>query len=469
MKRRKRHAVLENLTVENYAAEGKSIARVEGKVIFIEGAVPGDVVDVQLAKDKKDWAEGRAVRFSKLSTNRVEAFCKHFGVCGGCQWQMLPYALQLHYKQQQVSDVLSRIAKVPLPAINPILGCAEQTRYRNKMEYTFSNKRFLTTSELQDKEISSYSDVAGFHPKGFFDKVIDIDVCHLQEPPTNDIRKFVAAFGRKNNLPFYDIREHRGLLRTMQVRTTTTGQLMVNLVFGYNDKAIIRELLSELLKEFPQITTLLYTINNKKNDSLYDLEPSVFTGPGYIIEKLENFSFKISPKSFFQTNTRQAEVLYKVTREFAELTGSEVVYDLYCGTGSIGIFCSQQAARIIGVETVAEAVADARENAELNGLAHAQFFTGDVVDVCNDTFFGDHGSPDVVIIDPPRAGLHEKLVNKLLEIRSPLMVYVSCNPATQARDIQLLGAQYEVTRIQPVDMFPHTLHIENVVQLKLKK
>ncbi len=473
MRHKKAPVILPDVYVEKYAAEGKCISRVEGKAVFIENVVPGDVVDVQLYKNKRDWAEGFPLRFKQYAADRIEPFCKHFGVCGGCQWQHLPYEKQLQYKQQQVIDNLTRIGKIALPEILPIMGCRHTIRYRNKLEYTFSNKCFVPDAEFRklSKEEAAEAhnkNVAGYHAKGVFDKVVDIDICHLQEEPTNGIRKTIKQYALDNNLPFYDIREHTGWLRTMQVRLATTSELMVNIVTGYEDAKHQEALQTLLLQLFPQITTLLFTINGKKNDSLYDLEPQAVYGKGYIIEKLEDFQFKISPKSFFQTNSRQGERLYEITRQFAGLDGTQTVYDLYCGTGSIGIFVSKNAKKIIGVEMVEEAVQDARENAVLNNVTHAQFFTGDVVETCNDAFFAMHGRPDVIITDPPRAGMHEKLVNKLLEIGAPLIVYVSCNPATQARDLSLLDAKYNVTRIQPVDMFPHTLHIENVVQLSLR-
>lgn len=452
--------------VEDYAAEGKSLARVDGKVIFIEGAVPGDRVDVQLGRSKKDWAEGRAIRFHGFSDMRVEPFCSHFGVCGGCQWQMLPYPQQLVYKQKQVRDNLQRIGKLSLPDMPPILGAENTKYYRNKIEYTFGNKRYLKREELGDESISGQQDVAGFHARGLFDKVVDIDTCYLQAEPTNEIRKAVKEFGRKNKYSFYDIRQHTGLLRTMQIRLCETGELMVNMVFGENDMPRIKKLMQYLEQQFPAITTLLYTINTKHNDSLHDLEPVTWKGKGYVIEKLEDFQFKIGPRSFFQTNTAQATRLYQVTRDFAELKGNETLYDLYCGTGSIGIFCSQKAGKIIGVELVAAAIEDAKENAALNGLQNTEFFAGDVIDICDDNFFAQHGRPDVIITDPPRAGMHEKLVRKILDMEAPTVVYVSCNPATQARDLQLLAGKYEITAVQAVDMFPHTLHIENVAQLK---
>lgn len=459
---------MEKLLVEDYAAEGKSLARVDGKVIFIENVVPGDVVDVRLHKNKKDWAEGVPVQFHSYSADRVKPFCSHFGVCGGCQWQMLPYEKQLQYKHRQVEETLKRIGKVSLPPFQPILGAGETRHYRNKIEYTFGNKRFILKEELADENISSEQDVAGFHAKGLFDKVVDIETCYLQAEPTNEIRLAIKEFAKKNNWPFYDIRNHVGFLRTMQVRLCTTGELMVNIVVGEDDEQKIKLLMEFVQQKFPAITTLLYTLNTKWNDSLHDLAPVVYHGKGYAIEKLEDFQFKIGPKSFFQTNTKQAERLYRVTREFAELTGKETVYDLYCGTGSIGIFVSGKAKKIIGVEMVAAAIEDARANAALNGLASAEFFAGDVIDICNDDFFAAHGRPDVIITDPPRAGMHEQLVKKILEMVAPIVVYVSCNPATQARDLNLLDSIYEVTKVQPVDMFPHTHHIENVVQLKLK-
>jgi 23S rRNA (uracil1939-C5)-methyltransferase len=465
---RKKKVVLHNVVMENYAAEGKSLARVDGKVIFVENTIPGDEVDVLLQKNKKDWGEGIALHFHNYSNLRVEPFCQHFGVCGGCQWQMLPYQQQLQYKQQQVTDNLKRIGKVALPEIMPIVGAEETTRYRNKMEYTFANKRFLLPEELNNPNISTEENVAGFHARGFFDKVVPIFECHLQSEPTNFIRLAVWDYAKDHGLTHYDIRQHTGFLRNLQIRLATTGELMVNIVFAYEDKSKRLGLLKFIEEKFREITTLLYTINTKKNDSLFDQEPKIYKGKGYIIEKLEDFEFKISPKSFFQTNTKQGEKLYGITREFAELTGREIVYDLYCGTGSIGIFVSKQAKKIIGVEVVEDAIKDAKENAQINSLSHAEFFTGDVIDICDDAFFEQHGKPDVIITDPPRAGMHEKLVTKLLDIAAPLIVYVSCNPATQARDLSLLNEKYEVTKIQPVDMFPHTLHIENIVQLKLR-
>lgn len=463
---RKKNLRLEKLTVEDYAAGGKSLSRVDGKVVFIEGAVPGDVVDVRLSKNKKDWAEGRVDRFHSFSADRVEPFCQHFGTCGGCKWQMLPYDKQLLYKQQEVEQQLKRIGKVEIPTISPIIGCVDTRYYRNKLEFTASSRRYLSAEEIGSGKEILPENALGFHVPRLFDKVIDIQTCHLMAEPTNAIKNTIRSYAEANQLEYYDIREHRGFLRTLLIRVLTTGEVMVNLVFGREDKKARIALLDHLLKQVPGITTLLYTINTKFNDSLHDQEPIVYFGKGYAMERLEDFAFKISPKSFFQTNTRQGERLYQITRDFAELTGRETVYDLYCGTGSIGIFVSRNAAKVVGVEVIEEAIADAKENAALNNISHAAFFAGDVVDICDNTFFAIHGQPDVIITDPPRAGMHEKLVQKILEIGAPTVVYVSCNPSTQARDLNLLDTGYEVTKIQPVDMFPHTHHIENVVQLK---
>ncbi|HMU44900.1 MAG TPA: 23S rRNA (uracil(1939)-C(5))-methyltransferase RlmD [Chitinophagaceae bacterium] len=469
MRKKRKNIVLERVLVEDYAAEGKCLAKVDGKVVFIENVVPGDIADVRLLKNKKDWAEGLAIQIHSYSTQREQPFCSHFGVCGGCQWQMLPYEKQLAYKHRQVEETLKRIGKIELPAFQPILGAAETKFYRNKIEYTFGNKRFLSKEELSDLSISAEENVAGFHAKGFFDKIVDIEKCYLQQEPTNEIRLAIKKLAIDKNWTFYDIRNHTGFLRNMQIRLCTTGELMVNVIVGEDDAQKINFLMNFLKASFPSITTLLYTINKKWNDSINDLEPVVFYGKGYVIEKLEDFQFKIGPKSFFQTNTKQAERLYKVARDFAELSGNEIVYDLYCGTGSIGIFVSHSAKKIIGVEMIEAAIKDAKENTALNSIHEAEFYTGDVIDICNDDFFNQHGRPDVIITDPPRAGMHEKLIKKILDILAPTVVYVSCNPATQARDLNLLNEKYAVTKVQPVDMFPHTHHIENVVQLKLRK
>ncbi len=465
---KKKNIVLENLLVTGYAAEGKCLARHEGKVIFMEHAVPGDVVTVRLTKNKKDWAEAQVIKITQFSAERIQPFCKHFGVCGGCQWQMLSYEKQLEYKQDQVVQSLKRIGKLELPEIPAILGSDRITGYRNKLEYTFSNRRYLLREELSNPEISTLHNAAGFHARGIFDKVVDVDTCYLQDEPTNFIRKEIKRWGIENGVSFYDIQRHEGYLRTVQVRLCRTGEIMVNVVFGYLDENMQNALLTHLQNLFPAITTLLSTINPKWNDSLNDLQPITFYGKGYVVEKLERFSFKIGPKSFFQTNTAQAERLYQVVRAFAALTGEETIFDLYCGTGSIGIFLSDQVKKLIGIELIPEAIADAKENALLNHVEHAAFFAGDVSVICDDAFFALHGRPDLIISDPPRAGMSDKLVAKLLEIAAEKIIYVSCNPATQARDLQLLSEKYTISAVQPVDMFPHTLHIENVTALFLK-
>lgn len=487
--------------VTGYAAEGKSLARQDGKVIFIEGAVPGDVVDVFVSTNKKDYGEGRATHFHEYSTQRTEPFCQHFGTCGGCKWQMLPYPKQLEYKQQEVAQNFRRIGKVELPEMMPIVGAEDTIHYRNKLEFTFSNKRYLTSEEIKTLPLPAHllpkgaelapinpadankldtplvmplvvdagnGGALGFHVPRIFDKIIEIKECFLMDDVNNQIRNSIRSFALENNYSYYDIKQHTGWLRNIIIRYCHTGELMVNICLGYEDEAATKNLLDFLLQQVPSITTLLYTINTKWNDTIYDLRPVVYHGKGFVIEKLEDFSFKIGPKSFFQTNTLQAEKLYTITRDFAGLTGNEIVYDLYCGTGSIGIFVSQFAKKIIGVEVITEAIEDAKVNAALNKIEHAEFFAGDVIKICDDAFFTTHGRPDVIITDPPRAGMHEKLVKKLLEIAAPKIVYVSCNTATQARDLGLLSEKYNVEKIQPVDMFPHTHHIECVVLLKLK-
>jgi 23S rRNA (uracil1939-C5)-methyltransferase len=461
--------LLENIAVTGYAAEGKSLAKQDGKVIFIEGAVPGDVVDVFVTKNKKDWAEGKATLIHSYSAERTTPFCQHFGTCGGCKWQMLPYAKQLEYKQQEAGQNLKRIGKIGLPEILPIAGSAKTIHYRNKLEFTFSNKRFLTAAEIKTDETVTQENALGYHAPRIFDKIIDIQECYLMDDINNTIRNTVRSFAKENNYSYYDIKAHTGWLRNIVIRLCTTGELMVNIVLGYEDEAETKKLLDHLLKQIPSITTLLYTINTKWNDSIFDLSPQTYHGKGFAIEQLEGFKFKIGPKSFFQTNTAQAEKLYSITRDFAALTGNEIVYDLYCGTGSIGIFVSKQAKKVIGVELIAEAINDAKENAALNNITNTSFFAGDVIKVCDDAFFETHGRPDVIITDPPRAGMHTTLVEKLLQIAAEKIVYVSCNTATQARDINLLSEKYIVEKIQPVDMFPHTHHIECVVSLKLKK
>lgn len=464
---RKKKYIIENIHIDRYAAEGKSIAKHQDKVIFVEGAIPGDIADLFVYKNKKDWAEARVQKLVTPAPHRIDPFCKHFGVCGGCKWQMLPYTHQLAYKDQQVQDQLQRIGKVLPEKVLPIAGAQTTSLYRNKLEFTFSNKQYLTTEQLQT-DARFEKQVCGFHAPTFFDKVIDIEHCALQAEPTNAIRNFVKTYAIQKGYSFYDIRMHVGLLRTMMIRVCTTGEVLVNIVFGEANENAIADIMQAVHAQFPEITSLHYTVNLKMNDTIYDQNVIRYAGKDSINETLEQFTFKISPKSFFQTNTHQAEKLYQITREFAALDGTQNLYDLYCGTGSIGIFMSPLVKQVVGVEAVADAIADAKYNAAVNGLNNAHFYAGDVIDICNDEFFAKHGKADVVIIDPPRAGCHEKLLQKLMEIKAPIIVYVSCNPATQARDLQILSAMYAVTMSQAVDMFPHTHHVENVVQLKLK-
>lgn len=468
---KKKRVSLNELAITAYAAEGKCIGHMEdGKVIFVENVVPGDIVDVRVTKSKKSFAEGKMTRLVRPSEQRVEPFCAHFGVCGGCKWQMLPYSLQLTYKQQQVSDQMRRIGHVELPDMEPISGSPVERYYRNKLEFTFSNKRYRTAEELQaagDEPLPA-ENALGFHAPGLFDKVVPIEWCHLQNEPTNKIRNLLRDYTLQHDIPYYDVRGHFGMMRNLMIRVATTGEILVNLVFGEDDASVREPMLRYLLQQVPEITTLCYTVNRKWNDSIFDQDIITWSGNGYITEKLEDFTFKISPKSFFQTNTYQAEHLYRITRDFAGLTGNEVLYDLYCGTGSIGIFCSKGAKKIIGIEVIEQAIEDARINAAQNNIDHALFYAGDVSDICTDAFFETHGKPDVIITDPPRAGMSEKLVQQLIRMRAPKIVYVSCNPATQARDLALLAGDYSIARMRPVDMFPHTHHIENVVLLELK-
>lgn len=468
MSKKKNRIIIKDVLVSGYAAEGKGLAKIDGKVIFVQGAVPGDTVDILLTKNKKDWAEARVMEIKIPSENRVTPFCIHFGICGGCKWQMLPYEKQLEYKHQETEDNLRRISKAEIPPLLPIIGSKETVFYRNKLEFTFSNKRFLTTDEISDEETILPQNALGYHVPRIFDKVLDISECWLMDGVNNKIRNTLRDYSIENNLPYYDIRAHTGWLRNVIIRNCTTGELMVNICLNYEDEAPRIKMMDYLLAAVPEITTLLYTINPKWNDSIFDLTPQVYSGNGYVMETLENFKFLISPKSFFQTNTKQAEQLYRVARDFAGLTGNEVVYDLYCGTGSIGIFMSGHAKKIIGVEVIEDAVEDAKKNAALNNINHAEFFAGDVIKICTDEFFASHGRPDVIITDPPRAGMHEKLTLKLLEIAAPKIVYVSCNTATQARDLQILSEKYIIEKVQPVDMFPHTHHIESVVLLRLR-
>lgn len=465
MRKKKQLPLVEGLEITGVAAEGKSIARWNDLVVFIPYGAPGDVADVQITRKKHSYAEGRIVRMVKPSELRVEPFCAHFGTCGGCKWQHLPYPEQLRYKQQQVVDALERIAKVEIPPINPILGSANTIHYRNKLEFTFSNKMWLTSEQMASGEEFPCRDAAGFHIPGAFDKVLNIERCWLQEEVSNEMRLFVRDYAIEKGYSFYDLRSNRGLMRMMMVRTASTGEKMLVVVFGEDDRAAIDDVMTAVNNRFPQLTSLLYVVNTKLNDSLTDQRFVLFAGREYIEEEMEGLRFRISPKSFYQTNSLQAYELYKVARRMAKLTGNELVYDLYTGTGTIANFVSRQAARVIGIEYVEEAIDDARLNSRVNGIDNTLFFAGDMKDVLTDDFVAEHGRPDVMIIDPPRAGMHEDVVKVILNAAPARLVYVSCNPATQARDLALLDELYRVEEIQPVDMFPHTHHVENVVAL----
>ncbi len=468
-RKRKQLPLIENAEITEVAAEGKALAKVDGLAVFVPYAVPGDVADIQLFRKRSSFAEGRVVKFRKYSEKRINALCSHFGICGGCKWQMLPYAEQLKWKQKQVEDNLTRIGKVELPEISPILGAPETIFYRNKLEFTFSSKRWLTEEELSSSEDFKQMNGLGFHIPGMFDKVLDIDTCWLQSDVSNRIRNSVREFCLENGYSFFDLRKQEGLMRTLMIRTASTGELMVIVVFFYEDKEKIEKLLRFLMDEFPEITSLLYVINPKANDTITDREVFVGYGNDYIYEEMEGLRFKIGPKSFYQTNSRQAYNLYKVARDFAALTGHEMVYDLYTGTGTIANFVAKNAAKVIGIEYVAEAIEDAEANSRLNGIENTLFFAGDMKDVLTESFLAKHGRPDVVITDPPRAGMHDDVIKTILSASPKRVVYVSCNPATQARDVNLLDTDYRVVGVQPVDMFPHTHHVENVVLLEKRQ
>ncbi|QIA09106.1 23S rRNA (uracil(1939)-C(5))-methyltransferase RlmD [Draconibacterium halophilum] len=466
MGRRKRNKPFyENVTIEDIGSEGKAVARVGDVVVFTKLAVPGDVVDLQVTKKRKRYQEALVKEFKTYSEDRAEAFCKHFGVCGGCKWQILPYEKQLYYKQKQVQDQLSRIGKMDMPEILPIRGSEKNTFYRNKMEFTFSNKRWLSFEEIERDEEIKDPNALGFHVPGLFDKIVNIQKCWLQDDPSNQIRNFIYNYALSAKLPFFDIREQSGFLRTLIIRTTSTGELMVIVSFFYEDQPAREQLLEAVKNEFPDITSLLYVINSKGNDTITDQEIKVFAGRDYILEEMEGLKFKIGPKSFYQTNSDQAYELYQVTRNFAELTGNETVYDLYTGTGTIANFVAKNAKKVVGIEYVPEAIEDAKLNSELNNIGNTSFFAGDMKDVLNETFINEHGSPEVVITDPPRAGMHADVVETILKMEPQKIVYVSCNPATQARDLAMFDSLYQIEKIQPVDMFPHTHHVENVVLL----
>ncbi|WP_395077570.1 23S rRNA (uracil(1939)-C(5))-methyltransferase RlmD [Flavobacterium sp.] len=462
--------VFDTVKVLDAGAKGVSVAKApDGKVIFITNVVPGDVVDVQTFKKRKAYYEGKAINFHEYSEHRTEPICQHFGLCGGCKWQNMKYSQQLHYKQNEVYNHLKRIGKIEMPEFEPILGSDKQFFYRNKMEFGFSNARWITEAEIKSGEDFDDRNALGFHIPKMWDKILDITKCHLQADPSNAIRNEIRRFAIENNLEFFNPRNHEGLLRTLMIRTASTGEIMVLIQFFEENKKQIELIMNHLAETFPEITSLQYVINGKPNDTIYDQNVVLFKGRDYILEEMEGLKFSINAKSFYQTNSEQAYELYKITRDFAGLTGNELVYDLYTGTGTIAQFVSKQARKVIGVEAVPEAIADAKENAKRNNITNCEFFVGDMKNVFNDAFIVQHGHPDVIITDPPRDGMHADVVKQILTIGADKVVYVSCNSATQARDLALMDDMYKVTRIRPVDMFPQTHHVENVVLLERRK
>ena len=467
-RKRKELPLLEGIEIIDVAAEGQSLARVNDMVVFVPYGAPGDIVDIKIDRKKKSYAEGHIERMVKPSDLRCQPRCSHFTMCGGCRWQHLPYEYQLKCKQKQVTDNLQRIAKVELPEISPIKGSNNIWAYRNKMEYTFSNKKWLTFDQLRSGEDFPDRDAAGFHIPGAFDKVLDIECCHLQDDLGNRIRLFVKQFGKENGYSFYDLRAQQGFLRTLMIRIASTGEVMVVMVVGEDDSEKLHSLMTAIKNEFPEITSLLYVVNQKVNDTIADQDVVLYSGKPYIIESMEGLEFRVGPKSFYQTNSLQAYELYKVVRDYAEINDGDLVYDLYTGTGTIANFVAAKAGKVIGIEYVDDAIKDARVNSEANGINNTLFFAGDMKDVLTDEFISEYGRPDVMIVDPPRAGMHGDVVNVIRNAQPKRIVYVSCNPATQARDLALLDSAYKVVAVQPVDMFPHTHHVENVVKLELK-
>lgn len=457
---------MEKVTITDVAAEGKALARVDDWVVFVPFVAPGDVVDIQLTRKKHSYAEGKVVRFHAYAAERAVPFCEHFGVCGGCKWQHLPYETQLRYKQKQVVDNLTRIGKVEIGELLPIKGARHTTFYRNKLEFTFSDKKWLNETEVESGAKFDNMNALGFHIPGMFDKVLDIHKCWLQDDISNRIRQAVKEYCLTHEgYSFFDLRNQEGFVRTLMIRTASTGDLMVVLVFFHEDAERREALLYHIKEQFPEITSLMYVINGKCNDTITDQEVICFAGKNHIFEEMEGLRFKIGPKSFYQTNSEQAYQLYQTVREFAGLTGKELVYDLYTGTGTIANFVSRQARQVIGIEYVPEAIEDAKVNAALNGFENTLFYAGDMKDILTQDFINRHGRPDVVITDPPRAGMHKNVIDTILFAAPKRIVYVSCNPATQARDLELLNGEYTVRKVQPVDMFPHTHHVENVVLL----
>ena len=468
-RKRKPLPILTDILITDVATEGKAIAKVDNLVIFVPYVVPGDVVDLQIKRKKHSYAEAEAIAIKKYSELRAKPFCKHFGVCGGCKWQCLPYEEQLRFKQKQVWDNLTRIGKIELPEMMPILGSKHVARYRNKLEFGFSNKKWLTSEQVASGVQFDCMDAVGFHIPGAFDKILDIEECHLMDDINNRLRNGIRAYALAHGLTFFDLRQQTGLLRNMMLRTSATGEIMLLMQFcmrGADDEAQAKALLEHLHATFPEVTSLLYVNNTKCNDTIGDLDVITFAGTPFIYETMEGLRFKVGPKSFYQTNTEQAYELYKVARNFAALTGDELVYDLYTGTGTIANFVARQARQVVGIEYVPEAIEDAKVNAALNGLDNTLFYAGDMKDILTTGFIERHGKPDVIITDPPRAGMHADVVNAILFAAPRRIVYVSCNPATQARDLALLDADYRVTKVQPVDMFPQTHYVENVVCLE---
>ena len=463
--KKKKYPLLENILITDVAAEGVALARVNDVVVFVPHVVPGDVVDVQINRKRSNYMEGFPVKIHTFSPDRIKPFCNHFGICGGCKWQILPYEKQLYYKTKQVTDVFTRIGKFAFPSVKPIIASDETVNYRNKLEFSCSNKRWLTEEDMKNRELLTNTDAIGFHVTGRFDKIIDITHCSLQKDPSNEIRNAAKEYACKQGLTFFDIRDHKGLLRSIIIRNSSIGELMVICSFFENDRKSILGLMEFLKNRFPQITSLHYVVNPKGNDTISDLEIICYSGKDYIVEKMEDLEFIIGPKSFYQTNSNQAYKLYKVAREFAGLSGNEVVYDLYTGTGTIAHFVAKNASKVIGIEYVDDAIEDAKKNSVANSITNTNFVSGDMKDVFTADFIQKNGIPDVIILDPPRAGVHQDVVTAILGCKPKVIVYVSCNPATQARDIALMSDQYKVTDIQPVDMFPHTHHVENVVRL----
>ncbi|MBB5648961.1 23S rRNA (uracil(1939)-C(5))-methyltransferase RlmD [Pedobacter cryoconitis] len=460
--------ILPNLSIIDIAEEGKGVAKADELVVFVDKAVPGDIVDVKIVKKKKNFAEAVIETLHTASDLRTDPFCEHFGTCGGCKWQHMQYDAQLHFKQKNVEAALQRLAKVDTSSMEPILGSAENKYYRNKLEYTFSNKRWLNAQDMTDRDDLEMN-ALGFHVPLRFDKILDIQHCYLQAEPSNTLRNEVRAYALKNHLSFYDLRNHEGSLRNLIIRTSSTGEVMVVVVFAYAEPEQVNGLMEHLKVNFPEITSLLYILNQKKNDTIFDQDVITYAGRDYIFEEMNGLKFKIGAKSFYQTNSLQAHELYKITKEFAGFKGDELVYDLYTGAGTIANFIAGSVKQVIGVEYVPTAIEDAKFNSELNGIENTVFYAGDMKDILTTDFIAAHGKPDVVITDPPRAGMHTDVVERLLEMEAEKIVYVSCNAATQARDLALLKEKYEVSRIKPVDMFPHTQHVENVVLLNLIK